>query len=211
MENQRTPAELNQIASRIKNIKNTYNEHWELYADLVEGEQAPAGFDQIMDQVITLLDCYKAYIADENGENLVKAREAELNSIKAVSTLLRNIADGLKQLTKETSLPTYAPAGTIKDLFALLDTAEKKHTRGVELAEDDEYGGVLTLKDSIKEYQKFRKASQRAETELLPRRQVHLGEKSLTLVWVAIAVSIALALFRDEMRALLNWLWGLLF
>jgi len=203
--------ELSRIADQIIEIKKEYNNHWELYSKHVTEEQAPKDFDQIVDQLVKIIECYKAMESGKGSEVIVNAREAGRETIKAGCSLLRTIMDELEEAAETAAAPPEPTVGTLTDAVELLKKAREKKAKAIPLAEADEYEGFVLMKEVISILNMVPGKVQIAVNSARPATRFRQRETLLTRWGIIVAILIAVAsFFREEIKQGIGLIWQFL-
>ncbi len=76
---------LDSIAEKIRDLKDTFNVEWgnKSHPEAIDDEIGTRGFDQIMDQVFKLIECYQVIDPSNEPATIQKANVAYIEAVKA--------------------------------------------------------------------------------------------------------------------------------
>lgn len=207
--------ELDAIAEKIRDLKDKFNIEWsnQSHPDAIDNELGIMGFDQIMDQVFTLIECYQVVDPSNQQATIQRANVAYIEAVKAACAFFESIASNLVTQAKQMINQPKPTPDRILDINTNVKDCVRKIEESKRLWERDNPKGLDVLSEVINELDNLLDQLKLlvpavVYAERREERKEVLSRSMVVAMWisgVAMVISVLVAL----VLGIINYVWGL--
>ncbi len=143
--------DLDSIAEKIRDLKDTFNVEWgnKSHPEAIDDEIGTRGFDQIMDQVFKLIECYQVIDPSNEPATIQKANDAYIEAVKAACGFFETIASNHVTQAREMIRQIKPTPSELMEINTKVNSCGRKIDEARRMWERDRPEGLGLLRDVI--------------------------------------------------------------
>ena len=197
--------ELDELAEAVRTIKDIYNVEWgdKSHEMAIDNELGIKGFDQLMDQVLILMECYRKFDQANPEPTIRDAKNARREALKAACEFLASIASNMITQAKE-RIRGARPISKelVVDIHSRVVGCDRAIKKARALWERDNQKGLDDLRQVIEEMDSLREQiellqatakemeAKEVAKEERERRTVSLTKARVVAAWVSAVLGV---------------------
>lgn len=203
--------ELDSIAKDLRELKNTYNVEWDNrdHKDFIDDESGNKGFDQIMDQVFNVMECYQQIDKDNETATIQKAKGAYIEAVKAACGFFADIAGNMIERARQMIKKTIPAKPDVVGINGHVNKCKIRIDKARQLWEKDDPKGLEDLRSVIEELDTHINNLELIVpgSVLTEEREVQRDNRAIWGIWILVAgliLKIILDFFSIDFSSITN-------
>ena len=192
---------LDSIAEKIRDLKDTFNVEWgnKSHPEAIDDEIGTRGFDQIMDQVFKLIECYQVIDPSNEPATIQKANDAYIEAVKAACSFFEAIASNLVEQAKRKIAQVKPTPKELFDVNTRINACRRRIDEARRKWERDQPEGLELLREVIAEMDDLidqinLSVPAAVYTEKREERREGLSRLMVLAMWISVLVALALGI-----------------